>query len=162
METFPIIANASIALLAVIGTFVVFRLQWLRKEIDDYRMRLIHFLVKNCKNSYTFYFNKNDKKFLNFLDSNYCNLNNVKIQIGPDEISFEETYEIFKKRYLHKKKVLIFFFITILIFISFFSISILKLLQINLMDIYNLLPLFFLLSIIFVSIALFVLLYKDN
>lgn len=44
MEILQAINISSIAILAVIGTFVVFRLQWLRRELDDYRGRIISIL----------------------------------------------------------------------------------------------------------------------
>ena len=43
-EIMSIIASSSISMIAISGTFVVFRLQWLRAQIDDYRGR-IHLLL---------------------------------------------------------------------------------------------------------------------
>ena len=44
MSLLSVITTSSAAFIAILGTFVVFRLQWLRKEIDDYRGRIIDIL----------------------------------------------------------------------------------------------------------------------
>ena len=44
MNFLSVINTSSIVFIAILGTFIVFRLQWLRKEIDDYRGRITELL----------------------------------------------------------------------------------------------------------------------
>lgn len=122
----------SVAILAICCTFVIFRLQWLRREIDDYRGRITFFDFKNEE----YYFKMSDKKFKK------KGLQNIKkiikraeteniSQSGITTIQLKEINKqwtlngsilLFEKRYEQKCFVIDFFVISWLVFsLSFFS-----------------------------------------
>jgi len=142
-EILKLIAQSSFALLAIVGTFTVFKLQWFRKEIDDYRGRLIKVLArsrstgKSILKSYTQGFDMPDDEFFKKAED-HLELENEEIFLDPKEdhsdkedySTYGETFSMLRKRMEEKVKIIEFITLTITL-LSFVFVGSLVLLIVN-------------------------------
>lgn len=96
-----------LALLTICSMFVIFRLEWLRREIDDYRGRIMQFDQNN------------EEKYLNWSDKEFNErIKNCTAKLHPEEkiekekmlkYTLKGSILLFEKRYRMKHKVIQFF-----------------------------------------------------
>ena len=133
------ITNTSIAVWGVVGIFVIFWLQWLRKEIDDYRMRLIrclfdshpiklreevrnkHLLSEQLNNKNKLY-GLNDEELKKLLESVFEKIPKSKTELrytasDGSEVILEHAWDVFKKRFNLRNNIHTYFLITSFFFV---------------------------------------------
>jgi len=165
-EILKIIISTAIAFLAIYGTFVIFRLQWLRKEIDDYRNRVIRLITLGSENEEDEYnrirqiaieqqlyktpeelFDYNDKQFFHHLkrilglkkderDETYY-VKDLSHGGGYQETRLSSCAALFFKRYQRMRDVHELMSLAVTFFIFTFGLSIMQFAGIEILDFSN-------------------------
>jgi hypothetical protein len=194
MKIIDIINQSSILFVAVIGSFVIFRMHWLRLELDDYRGRIIDLICRDagdfkldyCKDIKIYYdnqfghlekqiaikiknFEKNKTFYYGLSDGLFDFILKKTIEIGDESgklkmsaledmgINLEDTYNLFTKRYNHKKWVLGYLLFSFIVLVGSFLLTYLSISGVDLPFIVN--NLIYKLAYLFFILIDFVLLY---
>lgn len=118
------ISTSFIAILAICYMFATFRLQWLRREIDDYRGRITYFGYDEDEESYL---EKSDEDFIKESIPKIKKDYEKKLKsiwTNESKHTLEGSIKLFDKRYKHKCDILKFLFISTTVLLSMFIPSI--------------------------------------
>jgi len=113
-----LIAQIIIAIIAIIGAFIVLLLTFLRKEVDDYRMRIINHIVESKQDkgitiSREKFYHLDDGEFNEEIRSYISDITGHHSELTKS--LFEDDFSLFKVRFNSKQNIIKYFIIALIV-----------------------------------------------